>query len=269
MYEPDLRILFPKPANASDYDAPFLWYDEGTVVLKRMDMKPTVSIIITVYRTPGTLHELYRRIRQVLEKCHVTFEIIFVDDASPDDSSRIVESISREDQRVVLIPLKENVGQHQAILTGLSCCRGEWAINMDADLQDSPEDIPSLLSRAQEGFDSVFAARQGIHESYLRLLTSRIVKGILHVLCGMNPDTGTFVAMSRSMIDHLMTMHGPYPYIPGMIHCTGLRVASVNVMRAKRSIGESSYKPWGRIKLAWRAISWVIAWKWRALLKHA
>jgi dolichol-phosphate mannosyltransferase len=234
-----------------------------------MDMMPTVSIIITVYRTPETLHELYRRLRQVLEKCHVTFEIIFVDDASPDDSSRIVESISREDQRVLLIPLKENVGQHQAILTGLSFCRGEWAIIMDADLQDSPEDIPSLLSKGQENFDAVFAARQGIHESYLRLLTSRIFKGILRVLCGMNPDTGTFVAINRSMIDHLMSMHGPYPYIPGMIHCTGLRVASVHVIRAKRPIGESSYKPWDRIKLALRAISWVLAWKRQALFKHA
>jgi hypothetical protein len=75
--------------------------------------------------------------------------------------------------------------------------------------------------------------------------------------------------MSRSMIDHLLPMHGPYPYIPGMIHCTGLRVSSVPVMRAKRQIGESSYKPWGRIKLASRAISWVLAWKWRALFKHA
>lgn len=233
-----------------------------------MHMTPSASIIITVYRTPGTLHELYCRVRQVLEKCHLTFEIIFVDDASPDDSSRIVESISREDQRVVLVPLKENVGQHQAILIGLSCCRGERAIIMDADLQDSPEDIPSLLSKGLEGFDAVFAARQGIHESYLRLLTSRILKGILHVLCGMNPDTGTFVAINRSMIDHLMRMHGPYPYIPGMIHCTGLRVASVRVMRAKRPIGESSYKPWDRIKLAWRAISWVLAWKWQALFKH-
>jgi glycosyltransferase involved in cell wall biosynthesis len=228
-----------------------------------------VSIIITVYRTPGTLQILYHRIRQVLEKCHVTFEVIFVDDASPDHSARIIESISREDNRVILIPLMKNVGQHQAVLTGLSHCRGDWAIIMDADLQDSPEDIPALLSKGQEGFDAVFAARRGIHESFFRLFTSRLFKYILHLLCGMNPDTGTFVAINRSMIDLLLRMHGPYPYIPGMIHCTGMKIGSIPVIRAKRPAGESSYNIWRRIKLAWRAISWVLAWKWKTLFKYA
>jgi glycosyltransferase involved in cell wall biosynthesis len=149
----------------------------------------------------------------------------------------------------------------------LSSCRGEWTIIMDADLQDSPEDVPALLSKGQEGFDAVFAARRGIHESYFRLLTSRVFKGIMYLLCGMNPDTGTFVAINRSIIDRLLTMHGPYPYVPGMIHCTDQKISSVPVHRVKRSVGKSSYSVRGRIKLAWRALSWVISWKLKEYFK--
>jgi polyisoprenyl-phosphate glycosyltransferase len=230
-------------------------------------MTPSVSMIITVYRTPETLHELYSRLRKVLEECLITFEIIFVDDASPDDSSCVIESISQQDQRVIVITLHRNVGQHQAILTGLTSCRGEWAIIMDADLQDSPEDVPALLSKGQEGFDAVFAARRGIHESYFRLLTSRLFKGILYLLCGMNPDTGTFVAINRSIIDRLLTMPGPYPYVPGMIHCTDRKISFIPVQRVKRSVGKSSYSVKGRIKLAWRALSWIISWKLKEYYK--
>jgi polyisoprenyl-phosphate glycosyltransferase len=237
------------------------------MVLNKINSTPSVSFIITVYRTSETLHELYSRIRKVIEGCHLTFEIVFVDDASPDDSSRVIELISQEDHRVILIPLHQNVGQHQAILTGLSCCKGEWAIIMDADLQDSPEDVPVLLSKGQEGFDAVFAARRGIHESYIRLFTSRIFKGMLYLLCGMNPDTGTFAAINRTVIDRLLKMKGPYPYIPGMIHCTHQKITSVPVQRFKRSAGKSSYNVRGRIKLAWRALSWVISWRLKEFFK--
>lgn len=226
-----------------------------------MHMNGSVSIVIAVYRTSGTLRELYLRLRQTLEACDVPFEIIFVDDASPDDSSEVIQSISREDKRVTLLPLKENAGQHKAILAGISSCRGDWALIMDADLQDAPEDFPALLSKVREGFDAVFAARQGKHEPFFRLLTSRLFKWMLRLLCGMNPDTGTFVLITRPMIDRLVSMRGPYPYIPGMIHCAGLPVASVPVTRARRPTGGSSYNTWRRIRLAWRGFSWVLAWK--------
>ncbi|MEN6475595.1 MAG: glycosyltransferase family 2 protein [Syntrophaceae bacterium] len=230
-----------------------------------MPETPHVSVITPVFCTAETLHELYRRLRQVLENRGVTYEIIFVDDASLDDSYRILDTISRADPHVVLKALKQNVGQHRAIFAGLSCCRGEWAIVMDADLQDPPEVIPALLSKAQEGYNAVFAARQGIHESYFRLLTSRIFKGFLHALCGLHPNTGTLVALNRSMIDHLLSMHGPSPYLPGMVHCTGLSITSIPAARDKRQTGRSSYSFLGRIRLAWRALSWVAAWKWQKL----
>lgn len=233
-----------------------------------MDTDLQVSVIVPVYSTAETLPELYRRLRQVLEGFSVTFEMIFVDDASLDGSFRILETLSRDDPRVVPVALKENVGQHRAIFAGLSCCRGEWAVVMDADLQDPPEVIPALLSKGQEGCDAVFVSRQGIHESYGRMLTSRVFKGFLHVLCGLEPGTGTFVAMSRPVVDRLLAMRGPYPYLPGMIHCTGLTVTSIPAPRAKRQAGKSSYSLPGRLRLAWRALSWVAAWKGRRLLGH-
>lgn len=225
----------------------------------------SISVIIAVYNNAETLRELYFRLRQVLEAYDGAFEIIFVNDASPDDSADIVSGISQDDHRVCLISFPENAGQHRAILTGLSCCTGGWAVVMDADLQDSPEDIPALLSSGEKGYDAVFASRQGAHEPLFQRLTSRALKGILHVICGMDPGTGTFAAVNRPMINRMVNMHGPYPYIPGMIHCTGLRVGSVPVTRARRTSGKSAYTPMGRLRLAWRAVAWVLSWKWNAL----
>jgi polyisoprenyl-phosphate glycosyltransferase len=222
-----------------------------------------ISVIIPVYTTAETLPELYRQLRQVLEKHPSDNELVFIDDASVDNSLPVLETISRADPRVVLVPLEKNVGQHQAIIHGLSRCRGEWAIVMDADLQDSPEVIPLLLSEGLEGYDAVFAARRGMHESPFRMLTSLIFKGFLYMLCGVHPDTGTFVAVNRSMIKRILSMRGPYPYLPGMIHCSGLRISSIPASRSRRKAGKTSYSFLGRVRLAWRALSWVTAWKVR------
>jgi len=224
-----------------------------------------ISVIIPVYTTAETLPELYRRLCQVLKKYQATYELIFVDDASIDDSLQVLEIISRDDPGVILVSLEKNVGQHRAIMYGLSCCSGEWAIVMDADLQDSPEVIPSLLSKGLDGYDAVFAARRGMHESPFRMFSSLIFKGFLHVLCGVHPDTGTFVAMSRNMVNLVLNMRGSYPYLPGMIHCSGLRITSIPASRSKRQAGKSSYSFRGRVWLAWRALSWVTVWKIRRL----
>lgn len=224
-----------------------------------------ISIVIPVYTTAETLPELYRRLRQVLGTYPAEYELVFIDDASVDDSLSVLENISKHDSGVVLVPLEKNAGQHQAIIHGLARCRGEWAIVMDADLQDSPEVIPLLLSKGREGYDAVFAARRGMHESYSRMLTSFLFKGFLHMLCGVHPDTGTFVAMDRAMIDHVLSTHTPYPYLPGMIHCSGLRITSIPASRSRRQAGKSSYSFRGRVRLAWRALSCVVTLKVRRL----
>jgi len=227
-----------------------------------------VSIVVPVYRNADMLRELYRRLRGTLEPQQLSFDVIFVDDACPTGSLPVLESLARSDPRVTVLALERNVGQHRAVLAGLAYARGDWAVVMDADLQDPPEAIPPLLAKGQEGFAAVFAGRRGWYESPLRLLTSRLFKGLLHLLTGTPADAGIFVAMSRLMVKRLLTVGGPHPMIVAMIGCTGLPMVSIPVARAQRQTGSSAYTSWGRLKSGWRAITWVLDWKWRTA-RHA
>jgi len=222
-----------------------------------------ISIIVPVYGNAGTLVELHRRLYLVMERMQCAFEVIFVNDASPDDSLAILERLTRQDRRVCAIALEYNVGHHMAVLVGLAHARGAWCVVMDADLQDPPEAIPHLLSKATDGFCAVFAGRRGRYESAGRLITSRLFKMMLHVLCGVPVDAGIFLAMDSSVRRCLLTMGGSYPSIVAMVGCTALPMASVPVIRDARPIGRTSYNSSGRIKSALHAIAWVFHWKLR------
>jgi glycosyltransferase involved in cell wall biosynthesis len=224
-----------------------------------------VSIVVPVYRNAETLHELYRRLLYTLEAQQLSLEVIFVDDACPAGSLAVLESLARRDSRVTVLALAENVGQHRAVLVGLAHARGDWTVVMDADLQDPPEAVPALLAKGQEGFAAVFAGRRGWYESRLRLLTSRLFKGLLHLLTGIPADAGIFVAMNRVMVTRLLASGGPHPMIVAMIGCAGLPMASIPVTRAQRQTGSSAYTSWARLKSCWRAVAWVVDRKWRTL----
>ncbi len=223
-----------------------------------------VSIVVPVYRNADTLRELYQRLSQVLAAESLTFEILFVDDRSPDGSRRVVAELAEADPRVAGVAMTSNVGQHRAILAGLAHARGDWAVIMDADLQDPPEAIPALLARGEAGYAAVFAGRRGRYESRSRLLTSRLFKLLLHQLCGIPTDAGIFVALHRSLVARLLTMGGSRPFVISMIGCAGAPLASLPVPRATRPSGVSSYNTWRRLKSGWRGVAYVLDWKWRA-----
>jgi glycosyltransferase involved in cell wall biosynthesis len=219
---------------------------------------------VPVYRNAETLPELNHRLRSVLEDERLSYEILFVDDACPAGSLPVLEELARGDPRVAVLALERNVGQHRAVMAGLAHARGRWTVVMDADLQDPPEAIPALLA-AGRGVAAVFGGRRGRYESPFRLLTSRLFKGLLHLICGVPADAGIFVTLNRVMVERLLAMNGPAPFVVAMIGCTGLPMTSVPVVRDPRPSGESAYSTWGRLKSAWRGVAWALSWKLRAL----
>ncbi len=224
---------------------------------------PEVSVVIPVYRNADTLSSLYQRVRQMLETQELTYEVVFVDDACPDGSLPALEELARADPRVGVLALERNVGQHRAVLAGLSCARGEWVVVLDADLQDPPEAIPALLAKAREGYAAVFAGRRGRYESPARLLTSRLFKWLLHKASGVPPDAGLYVVLNREMVERLLAMRGPSPFVVAMIGCAGLPMASIPVERSPRPGGRSAYSFRGRLRSGWRGVAWTLSWKWR------
>jgi len=225
---------------------------------------PEATVVVPVYRNADTLEELHRRLARVFEARGMEFEVVFVDDACPSGSLDVLRKLAQLDPRVAVVALARNAGQHRAVLAGLSLARGRWMVVLDADLQDPPEAIPCLLEKGEEGFGAVFAGRRGRYESAGRLVTSRLFKRLLSLLCSAGSglaDAGLFVALDRAMAARILSMENGPPFVVAMIGCAGLPVVSVPVERSPRRRGESAYGSWGRWKSGLCGVAWVIRWR--------
>lgn len=129
-----------------------------------------------------------QRITDAVKPITDEFEIVLVDDFSPDHSWAVIEQLAEDNPRIKGIKLSRNFGQHYAITAGLDHARGEWVVVMDCDLQDRPEEIPMLYQKAQQGFDIVLARRIDRKDTLLKRLFSKYFYKILSYLTGSEQD---------------------------------------------------------------------------------
>jgi len=211
---------------------------------------PLISVVLPVYRNRATLHDLYEGLVRTLEAQAAPFELVFVDDACPENSFKVLEALAHSDARVSVIAHARNAGQHRAIMTGLCHARGGRLIVMDADLQDPPEAIPGLLAALDQGAAAAFAVRRSGAQHRGRRATSRGFKLLMHWLTGLPVDAGTYLAMSHEAAARLAAFEEQHPHIPGMIACLGLPLVTVPYQRALRPLGRSGYSGLRRWRLA-------------------
>ncbi len=226
-------------------------------------MHEFVSVVIPVYTNAPTLCELHRRLTAVLEQTTDRYEILFVDDACPANSITVLRELNTRDAHVGVLRLAHNVGQNRAVLTGLAHTRGDVAVVMDADLQDPPEAIPTLLAALTGNVAAVFAGRRGAYEGRQQLVTSWLFKHLLYLLSGRRipPDAGLFVAIRRQIITRLLAFDIPQPYVVGLMGRTRLSLRSIPVLRHANHERTSGYTTWKRLALAWRALRQMLpAW---------
>ena len=138
-----------------------------------------ISIVTPVYGCGTSLDALYLRLKKILLSITNDFEIIMVNDASPDNAWDTIKLLAKEDNRVKGINLSRNFGQHRAITAGLDYAQGDWVVVMDCDLQDQPEEILKLYNKAQEGYDVVFGRRHQRKDSSYKRLGSKLFYKIL------------------------------------------------------------------------------------------
>jgi glycosyltransferase involved in cell wall biosynthesis len=227
-----------------------------------------ISVVLPVYRNEETLSELRRRLGAALAGRQ--YELLFVVDGSPDGSTAVLEEIAAGDPDVRFLPLARNMGQQRAIIEGMAAARGDTVVVMDADLQDPPEAIATLLEAAASSrAGAVFAGRRGAYESPGRLATSRLFKRINHLLCGVPADAGAFVLMRRPVVDGVLALRGPPPVLTSMIGLTGLATVSVPVERGPRPSGRSTYGPGARVRAGLRGVAWGLIWRFEPLRRAA
>lgn len=204
---------------------------------------PDISVVTPVYGCRGCLVQLYSRLRKTLEQISPNFEIIMVDDASPDNGWAMIEEICAGDQRVKGIRLSRNFGQHRAITAGLDHAKGEWTVVMDCDLQDQPEEILKLYARAAEGFDVVFGRRVDRHDGLLKRTSSHFFNIFMSMMMDqkLDPATANFGIYRRPVIDGFKRIHDVDRSFPVFVRWLGFRRTTVDIDHAERADGRSSY----------------------------
>lgn len=214
--------------------------------------RPLISVVTPVYCAEKILPELARRLVGSLSKITRDFEIILVNDASPQNDWEVIRVLAKKERRIRGICLSRNFGQHHAITAGLASCRGEWVVVMDCDLQDQPEEIGKLYAKAKEGFDVVFARRVLRRDGFFKRMRSRLFYKVYDYFTGGEYDAtvANFSVVRRTVIDNLLLMGEQTRNYPLSVRWLGFRTSYVDVEHAPRFEGKTSYSMRKLLKLS-------------------
>lgn len=218
-----------------------------------MNNKIQISVVSPVYNAEKLVDALVERIIASVSKITSDFEIILVDDFSPDNSWKKIKENCSKHSLVRGIKLSKNFGQQHALAAGMENAKGEWIIIMDCDLQDRPEEIPNLYNKAQEGYDIVLASRVQRRDDIIKKLLSKYFYAVLGYLTGTKQDdtVANFAVLSRKVVDAIKSMGDYYRYFPTMVKWVGFKLTTLKIEHADREDGKkSSYSYKKRLDLA-------------------
>lgn len=208
-----------------------------------MDREAMISVVIPVYNEEANLPHLFERLRSAMEKTGKSYEIIFVDDGSRDNTLSILKSFLIN-PGVKVVELTRNYGQHAAIFSGFSVVRGDIVITLDADLQNPPEEISNLIRVMEEGdYDVVGTIRRERKDSFLRTIPSRMINVITRKITKVNmSDWGCMLrAYRRSIVERMVNCHEHSTFIPALATYFAKKVTEIEVVHEARHGGESHY----------------------------
>ena len=204
---------------------------------------PSLSVVIPVYRSAPILGSLVDRLEESLRALAADFEVILVNDDSPDESWAVIESLGRTRPWLVGIDLKRNYGQHNALLCGIRLARHEIVVTMDDDLQNPPEEIGKLLGALGDDLDVVYGAPDREQHGLFRNLASRITKVVLQSAMGAETAgrISAFRAFRTEIREAFGPNHGPFVNIDVLLTWGSTRFSSVRVRHDARAAGRSNY----------------------------
>jgi len=210
--------------------------------------KPLLSVVVPAYNEQVVLPEFHRRTMQALRGLAVSFEIVYVDDGSADDTLSVLRSLYQSDpNNVVVVALSRNFGKDAALTAGLEHARGDAVVVIDADLQDPPELIGAMLEHWRAGYDVVYARRKvRLGETVLKRLTAhyfyRIIRRVSRVR--IPHDTGDYRLLSRRATDALLSLREHHRFMKGLFSWIGFRQQAVEYQRDARFAGETKWNYW-------------------------
>lgn len=211
---------------------------------KKSNDNPQISVVVPFFNEEANIEELYQRLKKVLERLHLSYELIFVDDGSTDGTPTILHRLYENDDRVKVVRLRKNFGQTAALQAGFDYAQGEIIISMDGDLQHDPEDIPHFLAKMEEGYDVVSGWRKKrVDNLLLRRIPSLVANRIMKWLSGVEiHDFGTtFKAYKKEVIKGIHLYGELHRFIPALTSRAGVKITEIPIKNVVRQRGQSKY----------------------------
>lgn len=223
-----------------------------------MDNLIVYSIIAPIFNEVGNISELYRRVKETMEKAGNSWELLMVDDGSTDGSTDEIKKLANTDVHIKPVIFARNFGHQLAVTAGLDYSKGEAVVIIDADLQDPPEVILDLISKWKEGYEVVYAQRSEREgESWFKLFTASLFYRMIYRITDVNipMDTGDFRLLDRKVVNVMKGMRERHRFLRGMSTWVGFKQIGVSYKRAARYSGETKYPFKKMVKFASDAIT--------------
>jgi len=220
--------------------------------------KELLSVIVPCFNEEEVIEETYKRLTNVLKENHINYEILFINDGSIDKTLEILTNIAKNDPKIKIISFSRNFGHQSAVSAGIHHCKGDYAVIIDADLQDPPEVIPELLSLAKkEQANVVYGARKKRKgETFFKRFTAWAFYKIINLLSDvpLPENTGDFRLIDKKVIDAFNQLPEKNKYIRGLISWIGFKQIPYYYVREPRFAGETKYPLSKMIKFATTAL---------------
>jgi undecaprenyl-phosphate 4-deoxy-4-formamido-L-arabinose transferase len=215
-------------------------------------IKPEISVVIPIYNEQAGLAALFARLYPALDKLGASYEIIFINDGSKDNSVALLAEQFRARPDVTRVVLfNGNYGQHMAILAGFEVSRGEIMVTLDADLQNPPEEIGNLVAKIREGYDYVGSIRRKRHDAAWRTYASKAMNGLREKITNIKiTDQGNMLrAYGRNIVDLMNQCGEVNTFVPALAYRFARKPTEIVVEHEERAAGESKYSLYSLIRL--------------------
>jgi len=219
----------------------------------------SVSVVIPVFNEQGNLPTLFSRLYPVLDALGRSYEVIFTNDGSADQSRELLaEQHAARPDVTRIIEFKSNYGQHMAIMAAFERVRGEVIVTLDADLQNPPEEIPALLAKTDDGFDCVGGVRKDRQDSFFRRYASKLINRIRRYTTNIRmSDQGCMLrAYSRTVVEGIVRSGAVNTFIPALAYSLAKKATEIPVAHEERHAGTSNYSLYSLIRLNFDLITY-------------
>ena len=219
---------------------------------------PLISVVVPVFQEEQNIKPFLNRMKSVVDKLKLKYEIIFCLDPSTDNTEQIIQSEIEQNTNIQMIKFSRRFGQPAATMSGINFCKGDACVVIDVDLQDPPELIEQMLNKWKEGYYVVCAKRRSRKgETTIKKVISHIGYRFINLISEVKipKDTGDFRLMDRRVIDELKLLNETHGFLRGLVAFVGFKQTFIEYDRDERATGKTHYNKYlGSLKISFNGV---------------